>query len=239
MNTFLFDLDGTLLPMPSQELFLEAYFKSLAVKLIPYGIDVQKLTKAVWTGTYAMIGNDGTMTNEQRFWNTFGEILGNEIRNLEPVFNDFYKNEFGLAKTTTSANPMAKECIRLLKTKGYTVVLATNPIFPQVATFERIGWAGLDTKDFTHITTYENSTFCKPNLGYYSEILRIIGKTPGECIMVGNDVQEDMCTAALGMDTFLLKDCIINKEEADITDYTQGSFEDLLEFIKKLPDLSK
>ena len=35
MNTFIFDLDGTLLPMPSQELFLETYFKALTRKLYP------------------------------------------------------------------------------------------------------------------------------------------------------------------------------------------------------------
>lgn len=237
INTFIFDLDGTLLPMPSQELFLESYFKALAMKIIPYGIDVEKLTKAVWTGTYAMIGNDGSMTNEQRFWNTFSEILGEEIRSLEPVFDDFYQNEFNLAKSTTSANPLAKECIRILKEKGYTLVLATNPIFPRVATQARISWAGLSAEDFTHITTYENATFCKPNPDYYTEILNIIQKKSYECIMVGNDVTEDMCVSVLGVDTYLLKDCIINKEETDISGYKQGGFEDLLEFIRELPNL--
>lgn len=238
MNTFIFDLDGTLLPMPSQELFLEAYFKALSEKLIPYGLDIQKLTKAVWTGTYAMIQNDGTMTNEQRFWDTFSRILGEEVRKLEPVFEDFYMNEFHTARNTTSSNPIAGECIRLLNNKGYTVILATNPIFPQIATHSRIGWADLKVDDFKYITTYENSTYCKPNLDYYREILNIIDKAPNECIMVGNDVTEDMCSAALGMNTFLLKDCMINKEEADITGYNQGGFKELLTLVKNLPDIN-
>ncbi|WMJ90636.1 HAD family hydrolase [Anaerocolumna sp. MB42-C2] len=237
MNTFIFDLDGTLLPMPSQELFLDAYFKALSGKLIPYGIDIKKLVKAVWTGTNAMIQNDGTMTNDQRFWNTFSELLGEEIRQLEPVFEEFYKNEFNSAKITTGTNPIAKDCIQLLKKKGYTVVLATNPIFPQIATYSRIGWAGLDVKDFAHITTYENSKFCKPNLNYYKEILTIIDKSPKECIMVGNDVKEDMCAANLGMDTFLLKDCLICTDKEDISQFKQGGFEDLLELIKGVPAL--
>ncbi|WFR57287.1 HAD family hydrolase [Anaerocolumna sp. AGMB13025] len=237
MNTFIFDLDGTLLPMPSQELFLDSYFKALAVKLIPYGLDVEKLTKAVWTGTYAMINNDGTRTNEQRFWDTFSNILGEDMRDMEPIFDEFYKNEFNLAKTTTSSNPLAMDCVRLLKEKGYTVVLATNPIFPQVATHTRIGWAGLEVKDFAHITTYENSSYCKPNLDYYKEILSVLQKTPEECIMIGNDVKEDMCAKTLGMEAFLLMDCLINKEEADIAAYKQGDFYELLELIKGLPDL--
>ncbi|HWT27602.1 MAG TPA: HAD family hydrolase [Mobilitalea sp.] len=236
MNTFIFDLDGTLLPMPSQELFLEAYFKALSAKVIPYGLDVQKLVKAVWAGTNSMIENDGSMSNEHRFWETFCAILGPEIRKLEPVFDDFYRNEFIAAKSTTSTNPIARKCIELLKAKGYMVVLATNPIFPQVATFTRIEWAGLKVEDFELITTYENSTFCKPNLGYYKEILGKIGKAPEECIMVGNDVKEDMCADALGMDTYLLKDCLIHTGEEDITIYRQGDFEDLHKLIERLPE---
>jgi FMN phosphatase YigB (HAD superfamily) len=106
-----------------------------------------------------------------------------------------------------------------------------------VATQARINWADLSADDFMHITTYENATFCKPNLDYYTEILNMIQKTSSECIMVGNDVTEDMCTSALGMDTYLLKDCIINKEDTDISGYKQGGFVDLLEFIKELPKL--
>lgn len=239
LNTFIFDLDGTLLPMPSQELFLNAYFKALSSKVKSFHLEEKNLVNAIWAGTQAMIENDGTITNEQRFWDTFCGILGKEVRNLEPVFEDFYRNEFIEAKSTTSTNPIAKDCIRLLKEKGYLVVLATNPIFPRVATHTRIDWAGLDTDDFSLITTYENSSYCKPNLDYYKEILTTINKAPEECIMVGNDVKEDMCAAQLGMDTFLLKDCLINSKGADISCFRQGDFNDLKEMIEILPDLQK
>jgi len=235
MNTFIFDLDGTLLPMPNQELFLDTYFNALSMKMIPHGLDPKELVKAVWTGTKSMIGNDGTMTNEDRFWETFCERMGQEARQLEPIFTDFYTNEFAAAKNATSTHPHAKECVRLLKDKGYQIALATNPLFPRIATHTRIQWAGLDVKDFDWITTYENSTYCKPNLEYYKEVLTNIGKKPQECIMVGNDVKEDMCAANLGMDTYLLKDCLICSDEDDITMFQQGDFDDLLEMIKELP----
>ncbi len=236
MDTFFFDLDGTLLPMPDQDLFVQTYFKALALKMQPYGMKEQELIKAIMAGTIAMIKNDGTMTNENRFWTVFQQILGEKVRELEPVFEDFYQNEFVTARKTTSVEPLAKECIRLLKKKGYRIVLATNPIFPRVATVNRIRWAGLQPEDFEWITTYENSSYCKPSLEYYREILKVIGKIPQECIMVGNDVRDDMCTALLGMDTFLLKDCLINIEECDITNYKQGGFPELMELIKKLPN---
>lgn len=235
MDTFLFDLDGTLLPMPNQELFVQTYFKAVAVKMEPYGMEEQRLLNAIWAGTKAMIDNDGQMTNEQRFWNVFADLLGKEVRKLEPVFEEFYRNEFIAAKATTAIQPLAKECIHLLKEKGYRRVLATNPIFPRVATYRRIQWAGLQPEDFELVTTYDNSSYCKPNGNYYNEILNTINKVPEDCIMIGNDVKEDMCAADLGMETFLIKDCLINTEERDITGFHQGSFKDLLAFINKLP----
>ena len=60
-------------------------------------------------------------------------------------------------------------------------------------------------------------------------------KIPGEeCLMVGNDVAEDMVAADLGMSTFLLTDCLINKPNADITQFAHGSFADLLQMIETM-----
>ena len=52
--------------------------------------------------------------------------------------------------------------------------------------------------------------------------------------MVGNDVSEDMVAEKLGMKVFLITDCVINKENIDISQYPNGSFDDLLEYIEKL-----
>lgn len=237
INTFIFDLDGTLLPMPSQQRFLEAYLKALSGKMITYGFDPQRLIHALMAGTELVIKNDGSMTNEERFWTEFCRILGQDVRHLEDVFDDFYHNEFAQAKSTTSTHPLANTCIQLLKEKGYQVALATNPLFPRIATKTRMLWAGLDPDDFDLITTYEISSYCKPNLEYYKEVLSQIEKNPEDCIMVGNDVVEDMCTSLLGMETFLLKDCLICPEGVDITGFAQGDFTDLYAMIQELPKI--
>jgi HAD superfamily hydrolase (TIGR01549 family) len=237
MNTFIFDLDGTLLPMPSQQKFLEAYMKAVSGKVIKHGYEPQTLIKALMAGTEMMIKNDGSMTNEERFWLVFCEQLGEKARELEEVFEDFYRNEFALAKIATATHPLANTCVKLLKKKGYRVVLATNPLFPRIATLTRMLWAGLAPEEFDLITTYENSTYSKPNLEYYKEVLAGIGKEPEECIMVGNDVREDMCAARLGMDTFLLKDCLICPEGEDISGFQQGNFNDLHQMIMELPSI--
>ena len=52
--------------------------------------------------------------------------------------------------------------------------------------------------------------------------------------MVGNDVQEDMLPAReVGMEVFLLTDCLINKPGADIGQFPHGGFDALKEFLLK------
>ena len=117
---------------------------------------------------------------------------------------------------------------------GYRVALATNPLFPAIATQTRARWAGLNPEDFALITTYEASRHCKPNPAYYQDVLDALGATAKECVMVGNDVGEDMVAAKLGMQVFLLTDCLINKAGADIDQYPHGSFPELMGFIRGL-----
>ncbi|MGN8921786.1 HAD family hydrolase [Lachnospiraceae bacterium HCP28S3_F9] len=226
----LFDLDGTLLPM-DQEKFVNVYFKMLAAKLAPYGYEPQQLINAILAGIKAMIKNDGSQLNEDAFWKRFVEIYGDKVLADKPVFEDFYKNEFQDARSFCGFNPKAAETVRLLKDKGYRVVLATNPLFPSIATESRIRWAGLEPSEFDLYTTYENTSYCKPNLDYYRDILKRINCRPEECLMVGNDVGEDMVVEALGMQAFLLTDCLINTQKKDITAYPHGSFEQLLSML--------
>lgn len=230
INTILFDLDGTLLPM-DQEKFVNGYFKMLAAKLAPYGYEPQQLINAILAGIEAMIKNDGSQLNEDAFWKRFVEIYGDKVLADKPVFEDFYKNEFQDARSFCGFNPKAAETVRSLKDKGYRVVLATNPLFPSIATESRIRWAGLEPSEFDLYTTYENTSYCKPNLDYYRDILKRINCRPEECIMVGNDVGEDMVVEALGMQVFLLTDCLINTQKKDITAYPHGSFEQLLSML--------
>lgn len=238
MNTILFDLDGTLLPM-DQDLFIQSYFGRLEKKFEELNLAAQTYIKAVWKGTKSMLVNNGEKRNEERFWDQFAKELGEESRNLEPEFQRFYENEFQEVQKVTGNNPYAKSSVELLRKKGYQLVLATNPIFPKVATHSRISWAGLSPQDFDHITTYDNTRFCKPNIEYYNEILKQLGKTPEECLMIGNDVADDMCAAQLGIRTYLVTDCLINGQEASLDSYVKGNFEELYHFLLTLPDLKE
>jgi len=231
IKAVLFDLDGTLLPM-DQDRFVRAYFQLLAAKLAPFGYEPKLLVDAIWAGTDAMVSNTGRQSNEAVFWEKFIEIFGEKVKKDLPLFDEFYRKEFAGAKSACGLNPQAAETVAFIKKGGLRVALATNPIFPAVATESRIRWAGLKPEDFELYTTYENSRYCKPNLNYYKDIVEQMDLVPEECLMVGNDVAEDMVVQTLGMKVFLLTDCLINSEQKDISVYPNGGFPELLALIR-------
>lgn len=233
IKAVLFDLDGTLLPM-DQDIFVKAYFSGLAKKLVPHGYNAEALISAVWAGTKAMIQNDGSRTNEDAFWARFCEILGPQARSTEPILQNFYENEFQSVQNVCGFAPEASQIVGKLKSAGYRVILATNPIFPAIATQSRIRWAGLEPQDFESYTTYENSSRCKPNPDYYRDILTAAELTPDECLMVGNDVGDDMIARELGCHVFLLTDCLINAKCEDINKYPHGGFHELSKYLEEI-----
>ena len=233
LKAILFDLDGTLLPM-DQSAFVKDYFGRLVRRIAPLGYDPDDIVSAIWAGTAAMVKNDGKKTNEEVFWDSFAAVVGEEIRKEAPHFDAFYREEFDLVRRSCGFLPEAAAAVRSLKEMGLRVILATNPLFPSAATECRIRWAGLSPTDFELFTTYENSRFCKPNLRYYEDILARAGLSPEECLMVGNDVAEDMVAEKLGMRVFLLPLCLLNKNGEDISRYPQGDLNALLRYVSEI-----
>lgn len=234
ITTVLFDLDGTLLPMEIDR-FTNTYFGLLAKYAEPYGYpDAKALVAAVWKGTKAMVANDGTMSNCDRFWAVFADEMGKDALQARPVFDRFYAGEFDGAKASVGENPLARLAVDGLKKKGYDVILATNPLFPMVGVKTRLAWLGLAPEDFSLVTSYEGSSYCKPNPDYYREILQETGKGPEECLMVGNDTEEDLAAAAVGMDCYLVTDCLIHRGDGALPPVKQGSFRDFMELAELL-----
>ena len=229
----LFDLDGTLLPM-DQNRFVRTYFGALSNYMIPHGFEPTVFADTVWRGTSAMFQNDGSQSNEDIFWQTFTSVYGQEARKFEPILNTFYYTHFPKVQSVCGYDPKAAEIVKKLKAMGFELALATQPIFPAVATETRMKWAGLDQRDFLLYTTYENSSFCKPNPEYYRQVLAKIGADPSECLMVGNDATEDLIAQTLGIKVFLMTNCLINKEGKDLSQCPQGNWEALMHYIHSM-----
>jgi len=236
----MFDLDGTLLGF-SQKEFVDIYFRELQKVFAGSGMDSALSVKAVWAGTKAMVANNGEKLNKDRFWTVFAEIMGldnNALKAVEDASDRFYVNEFNIARSVMKPNDISKRLVKTMISKGYKIVLATNPLFPLNAVATRLGWAELTPEDFILVTHYANSTYCKPNIKYYQEILEKIDKKPEQCIMVGNNASEDMCAGALGIKTFLVTDYLENESGMDISVFQHGSLDELEAYLLSFPDLS-
>jgi len=235
----MFDLDGTLLQY-GQTAFIDAYLAELKKVFINIGLDAELSIKGIWVGTKAMVLNDGTVLNIERFWRAFSDYLGltyDQLKTVEAACDRFYSNEFNVVKSVMTPSDIPKRLVRAMAAKGYGIVLATNPMFPECAVKSRLGWTGLEIRDFQLVTHYANSTFCKPNPGYYREILAKINKTPQQCLMVGNNPAEDMSAGLLGIETFLMTGYLENEANMDITAFRRGNLAELEAYLTSFPQI--
>jgi FMN phosphatase YigB (HAD superfamily) len=235
INTILFDLDGTILPL-DMDSFMKIYFNEME-KAFDGFEDKEVLGKNVWIATEKMIKSIDDRTNEEVFMENFEKLCAGNLEDYIKIFDKFYDDGFLNTKkaVVNTCGNYIKDSIKLLKDKGYSIVIATNPLFPLKAIHHRIRWSGFDPNEFEYITCYENNHYCKPQIKYYEEILTDIRKKPSDCMMIGNDVQEDMIAGKLGMKTYLINNHIINRNDEEINSDYEGNYEDFYKFVIKLP----
>jgi len=194
VRAILFDLDDTLLGN-DMDRFLKAYFGLLAPHVAAY-VPPEKFIPALLAATRTMVENtDPGVTNQQAFMADFFPRIGRTMDELMPVFDDFYATQFGKLRSHTRCLPEARSIVQAAFGAGYDVVIATNPLFPETAIRQRLAWAGVAEFPFKLVTSYETMHFSKPHTEYYLEIAGRIGRQPGECVMVGDDRENDIAPA--------------------------------------------
>lgn len=232
LKAIFFDLDGTLLPL-DEEKFTQIYFGMLCKRMAPLGYDSEKLVKTIWLGTKAMYKNDGSITNEEVFWKYFESIYGTKALSDKEYLDAFYTNEFKSVKSSCEDNPYIVDIIKCCKENKLLAVLSTNPIFPKIGTLTRMGFIGLKEEDFDYITTYENSSYTKPNPKYFQVLLDKFNLKPNEVILFGNNTLEDGdCSNALGIKCYMVGDYIIN-DERTLNKYEHIKMDEVVNTIKK------
>ena len=95
----------------------------------------------------------------------------------------------------------ARAAVEAVHDAGLVCALATNPTFSLACDRARMGWAGVSEDDFALVSTYSNSTRCKPSLRYYQEFANLLGVRLEECLMVGNDAARDIVRPDCGLRT--------------------------------------
>lgn len=232
LKAIFFDLDGTLLPLNEDE-FTKYYFALLTKKAAPFGYEKEKLINTIWKGTYLMYKNDGSLTNEEVFWNYFASIYGKEKLKDKIIFDEFYTHEFKETKNCCLDNPLAKDIISFCHENNLMPLLTTNPIFPHEGQLTRISFLGLKESDFTYVSYYENSSFCKPNPKYFETILNRYNLKSNEVIVFGNNNYEDgECAYQVNLKCYLVKGFIIRSPHAS-HEFEEIDMEDIIPTIQK------
>lgn len=177
---------------------MPAYIRMLSASLADF-VDPQKMVPQLIQATDLMIEKElpcGTL--EETFDRNFYGPLGVAKTDLSETISNFYTNQYQQLKDLTRVRPEARQLIEHAFSRGWTVVIATNPLFPLQAMLSRLEWAELspDKFPFSLITSYETMHFAKPNSAYYAEIMSQLGWLEQPVCMVGNSLKDDLLPAA-------------------------------------------
>lgn len=235
LSTILFDLDGTLLPI-NGEAFEAIYFKGLSSYFLDK-YEPNQFIKIIWSATKVMVKDTSFRTNEVVFMEALKNIVNEDIAWMQERFSQFYLNEFDLIRQAVIPNEFIQKSVRLLKEKGYRLIIATNPMFPKIAIDKRILWTGCNRDDFDYVTSFEKNHYCKPQLEFYKEVLSDLDLNSDECMMVGNDLNEDMIVSHLNMQTYLITNHIMQDEFLPESVMYSGQYEDFYNFVVNLAPL--
>lgn len=237
LETVIFDLDGTLLPMDTTA-FMMGYNDLIGAYFNPL-IDPTIFIKALWASTKETIDN----LEHKKNYDVFREAMATKLDGDMSVYYEriykFYDEDFlQLGQLTSQSSEMIK-AVQVLKDKGYRLLIATNPLFPLKANYHRIRWAGLSPEDFNYISCFEDNHYCKPHLEFYQEVIDLNDLDTSSVLMVGNDVEEDLVIKKLGVQTYLIENHILHRSgKAYKTDY-KGKYEDFLRFVEALEPVKK
>jgi FMN phosphatase YigB (HAD superfamily) len=222
----LFDLDGTLV-----RLDLEFFFAKYMGALSPHFSGLmppKQFHEALLRSTGHMAANtDPSLTTLEAFWRSFVVATGRERLELEPIFTRFYAEESPRLRPPEAATPEARRLVQAVIDRGYTPVIATNPLFPRIAIQERLCWADCADFPYAYITNGEEMHYCKPNPDFFTELLSRLGANPEDCLMIGNDAEEDLVAAKLGLTTALVTDLLIDRGQSGLIPDWRGSLSEL------------
>jgi FMN phosphatase YigB (HAD superfamily) len=204
LKAVLFDLDNTLISFDERE-FFEAYIPRISTVFSDLMPPETLITKLLLS-TQMLVNNKGQMSNVEYFMSSFSEGYEGCKEEIWKRFTKFYETEFDQFQALVSVTLGVREVFVKLKKMGVKLVIASNPIWPQIVQMKRLSWAGLGDWNFELVTHIENMSYCKPHIEYYLEICQKINEKPEGCLMVGNDPVNDLVVAKIGMKTFLVTD---------------------------------
>ncbi len=223
----LFDLDDTLLQNSTGK-FLPEYLRLLSMHLGRFA-PADSIPMLIMECTAEMQTNtDPNITNFEAFYRPFLARLGLTFDEVQPLIEEFYINEYPALQAVVKPMPHGRDVVEYLFNAGYTVAVATNPLFPEIAVQQRLNWAHVGDFPFALVTTMEIMHFSKPNPRYFEETLALLDVSPENTLMVGDDPERDIASAqAIGLHTWHITD---DAEEAESS--LHGTLSDFWSWVK-------
>ena len=209
MKTFLFDLDGTLLAMDEHE-FMHTYFGRLARALNGL-LPAEGLARNMLLATARMQADiTPDVSNMEKFRREFEAVYPHvDQQAVWDHIMEFYSTTFDNVRDVVGRNEPLYRSVVYLRAKGHRILLTTNPVFPQLATYKRLAWAGFSPDAFEYVSTMENSSYCKPHVEYWQHVTTVTNVDPAQAVVVGNDCIEDVSARLAGIETYLVTDHVI------------------------------
>ncbi len=198
----LLDLDGTLLHF-DLNIFISHYLE-LIKSYFPEHQNSGMISSWILEGTQRMLNNAGVATNQKIFLDYFCAKSGLSREVVWQRFINFYENDFNRLEKIVYQNPKAVRFLEAAQKAGFSLIIATQPVFPEIAIKKRLDWAGLRHIEFKLITDISRMKACKPHPIYFSQILEFLNVVPDRCLMVGDDPVNDMASSKVGIANYCI-----------------------------------
>lgn len=229
----LIDLDGTLLGLKMEQ-FIPRMIESMQEHFRKI-LQPANFRDALRNGLRSMsLNSNNARTLMEVFLEKFASVALVPEETVNEYFNSYYEGPFREMKRRTSMVEGSQDLLLAALDHGMTLTLATNPIFPLSAIKERMSWAGIEKYPFKLITAAELMHFCKPDPAYYMEIVMMTNTVPGECLMAGNDLEQDMSAKNVGISTFLVSNDFLAGETTSFVPDFKGDLNDLANLLRSI-----
>ena len=238
LKAVFFDLDNTLLEN-DMGIFIPSFLETLAPRFA-HIIPPETFKRWMLRSVHQMIVDiDPRSTNREVFVRDMVMRSGYSWTVLGPIFERFYAEDYTGLESLSRPIALAPKVVEAALERGLIVAIATNPIFPLGATWERIRWARLDGLPFALVTSYDDMHFTKPHPEYFLEVAERLGQEPADCLMVGDDPANDLPALEAGLPTFLVTDHMDRKKRATHSPTLAGSLSELHRLLKDFSRLAE
>lgn len=155
-----------------------------------------------------MVKNTGAQTNETAFWERFSRTYGAEKTERDkPLFEEFYADDFQRASVFCPRNDKAAENGRKASTARLPRRARHKSDFPEHRNLRPHPLGRARAGGFRVCNDLRKFRILQAESRLLPGAAQRVRLSPEECLMVGNDAQEDMIAETTGMKVFLLTDC--------------------------------